>query len=208
MKKTLVLIGAFLSWFAVIAQFYLMMENRVSPIPETVIRFFSFFTILTNSLVAVYFTSLLLPETNAMGKFFRKPGKLTSITVYITVVGLVYQLVLRWIWEPAGMQKIVDEMLHSVIPVFVILFWWLWEEKQRLDYKLMAGWLIYPFVYLVYILFRGTISGFYPYPFVDVDKLGYGSVMLNSLGLLAVFLGLSFVFISIGKKWGKNLSYR
>lgn len=188
MKKTIVLIGVFLSWFAVIAQFYLIMENRVSSISETVIRFFSFFTILTNSLVGVYFTSLLFPDDTLLGRFFRKPGKLTAITVYITAVGLVYQLVLRWIWEPAGIQKIIDEMLHSVIPLFVILFWWFWEEKQRLDFNLLAGWLIYPFVYLVYILFRGTISGFYPYPFVDVDKLGYGQVMLNSLGLLAVFL--------------------
>ncbi|MFZ5976285.1 MULTISPECIES: Pr6Pr family membrane protein [unclassified Hydrotalea] len=34
------------------------------------------------------------------------------------------------------------------------------------------GWLIYPLLYLVYILIRGSFSGFYPYPFVNVLQIG------------------------------------
>lgn len=33
------------AWFAVIAQFFLAIANRTASVPETVIRFFSFFTI-------------------------------------------------------------------------------------------------------------------------------------------------------------------
>jgi hypothetical protein len=93
MKKRIALIFALITWFAVIVQFYLMMDNRVTPGPETIIRFFSFFTILTNSLVAVYFT-VQIQAKNQKG-FWHQPGTLTAITVYILVVGLVYQLVLR-----------------------------------------------------------------------------------------------------------------
>jgi len=198
MKKLLTVIFGILGWFAVIGQFILMIENRVAPILETTIRFFSFFTILTNTLVAVYFTLSYFNNKNKLIAL-NKPGTLTAITIYITVVGLVYQIVLRQLWQPEGLQKIVNEMLHTLIPLLVILFWYLYENKSTIKYPAIFKWLIYPSVYLVYILIRGNFSGFYPYPFVDVDKLGLSKVLVNSAVLLVVFAGLSALFIRIGR---------
>lgn len=198
MKKHLSLIFASITWFAVIAQYYLMIENRVTPIIETSIRFFSFFTILTNSLVAIYFTLSILKKKN-----IDKPGTLTAVTVYITIVGIVYQIILRPIWKPTGLQMIVNELLHSVIPLLVILFWYLYEEKKSLTYKQLPMWLIYPFVYLLYILVRGSISNFYPYPFVDVANLGFAKVLSNSAILMLVFISIAALFITLGKIFKK-----
>lgn len=198
MKKHLSLIFASIAWFAVIAQYYLMIENRVTPIIETSIRFFSFFTILTNSLVAIYFTLSILKK-----KIIDKPGTLTAVTVYITIVGIVYQIILRPIWKPTGLQMIVNELLHSVIPLLVILFWYLYEEKKSLTYKQLPMWLIYPFVYLLYILVRGSISNFYPYPFVDVANLGFAKVLSNSAILMLVFISIAALFITLGKIFKK-----
>lgn len=198
MKKHLSLIFASIAWFTVIAQYYLMIENRVTPIIETSIRFFSFFTILTNSLVAIYFTLSILKK-----KIIDKPGTLTAVTVYITIVGIVYQIILRPIWKPTGLQMIVNELLHSVIPLLVILFWYLYEEKKTLTYKQLPMWLIYPFVYLLYILVRGSISNFYPYPFVDVANLGFAKVLSNSAILMLVFISIAALFITLGKIFKK-----
>jgi hypothetical protein len=185
---------AALAWLSVITQFYLMLENRVAPIPETIVRFFSFFTILTNTLVAFYFTvmSLHLP-------YLKKAGTLTAITVYITIVGAVYQVVLRQVWEPTGLQMIVDELLHTINPLLTILFWCLYENKNAVRYKQVPGWLIFPFIYLVYILARGSFSGFYPYPFINVTNLGITKTIMNAAVLLLVFIIVSVLFIFIGK---------
>lgn len=185
---------AALVWLSVITQFYLMLENRVAPIPETIVRFFSFFTILTNILVAFYFTvmSLHLP-------YLKKAGTLTAITVYITIVGAVYQVVLRQVWEPTGLQMIVDELLHTINPLLTILFWCLYENKNAVRYKQVPGWLIFPFIYLVYILARGSFSGFYPYPFINVTNLGITKTIMNAAVLLLVFIIVSVLFIFIGK---------
>lgn len=198
MKKNIALIFALIAWFAVITQFYLMMENRVASVPETIIRFFSFFTILTNTLVAVFFTVQYMAKNQ--NRFWHKAGTLTAITVYILVVGLVYQLVLRQIWEPQGMQRIVDELLHSVNPVLVLIFWFLYEKKDSIRWNRLPYWLLYPLVYLVYILIRGHFSGFYPYPFINVTELGMQQALVNSFFLLLVFLGLSAGLVWIGKK--------
>jgi hypothetical protein len=202
MKKNIALIIALIAWFAVVMQFYLILENRVASVPETIIRFFSFFTILTNSLVAVYFTVQGLAR-NQKG-FWHRPGTLTAITVYILVVGLVYQLVLRQIWEPEGMQKVADELLHSVNPILVLIFWFLYEKKDSIRWNQLPYWLLYPLIYLVYILTRGHLSGSYPYPFVNVTELGMQQVLVNSFILLWVFLGMSAGLVWVGKRIARN----
>lgn len=197
MKRKLAILFAIIAWFAVIVQFYIMIENRVSSISETVIRFFSFFTILTNIIVAIYFSSQ--STKSKVSGFFDQPGRLTAVTVYILVVGLVYQFVLRQVWEPTGMQKIVDELLHSVTPVITLIYWFLYEKKKMVKWSEVPNWLIYPAVYLIYILFRGDFSGFYPYPFVNVPEIGIQQTFINSFFVLILFLVLSYGMILIGK---------
>ncbi|MDQ2864461.1 MAG: Pr6Pr family membrane protein, partial [Bacteroidota bacterium] len=114
MKKTLAALFALIGCFAVITQFVLMVNNRAASVPETIIRFFSFFTILTNIMVALYFTALAVAKKDSV-TFVNRPGTLTAITIYITTVGTVYQVVLRQVWQPTGMQLIVDELLHTII---------------------------------------------------------------------------------------------
>lgn len=190
------LIGAAIGWFAIIAQFVLMMENQVASNTETIIRFFSFFTILTNLLVAVYFTVQAFSKSSN----FQHPGTLTAISVYITVVGLVYQVLLRHLWQPEGLQRLVDELLHSVIPVLVLGYWYFYESKSNLRYGQIGNWLLYPLVYLVYILIRGHFSDFYPYPFIHVGQLGLQQVLINAALLILFFTALSGLFIWMGKR--------
>lgn len=172
-----------------------MVENKTASIPETIIRFFSFFTILTNTLVAIYFTTQAFKINN-----LNKAGTLTAITGYITVVGTIYQVLLRHIWQPTGLQMIVDELLHTINPLLVILFWFFYEEKRAVKYGQIKSWLVYPVVYLIYILTRGSISGFYPYPFVNVLEIGLIRALLNGCLLLLFFMAISSVFIVLGQQ--------
>ncbi|HXL57753.1 MAG TPA: Pr6Pr family membrane protein [Chitinophagaceae bacterium] len=89
-SQTFLVIGTIMGWIAVVSQFYLIIVNRVASVPETILRFFSFFTILINTLVALCFTFLLLRPASNWGRFFSNPKTLTAITVYISMVGIVY----------------------------------------------------------------------------------------------------------------------
>jgi hypothetical protein len=60
-------------------------------------------------------------------------------------------------------------------------------------------WSVYPTIYLVYALIRGSIAGSYPYPFIDGAGLGYARTMLNSFGLLFVFIALGLLFVTLGR---------
>lgn len=199
MRISVSAILALIIWFAVITQLVLMLQNGATLAAETIIRFFSFFTILTNTVVATYFTAQSFRISTA-----NKPGLLTAITVYIFIVGIVYQLLLRHLWQPAGMQWVVDELLHTINPLLVIIYWYAYERKAEVNYRQIKGWLIYPIIYLLYILIRGSVSGFYPYPFVNVAHIGLAKTLVNSALLLLLFVFVSFIFIAIGRKTARR----
>jgi len=200
MKKAIIYSLTFLTWFAIVSQYFLMIDNRVASFTETTIRFISFFTILINILVAIYFTVQSINSHSKINAFFNRPGVLTGITIYITVVGLVYQIALRHIWEPTGLQRLVDELLHTIIPLCVIVFWYLYEQKSTVKWSSIPNLLVFPFLYLIYSLIRGSLFNYYPYPFINVQELGYGKVFVNSVIMLFVFAGISALFLWIGKR--------
>jgi hypothetical protein len=188
-----------LAWFALIGQFYLIILNRVTSITETIIRYFSFFTILTNLIVAICCSVLIGKSNSGISNRFSQPGTLTPIAVYITIVGIVYNLILRFLWKPEGLQWIVDELLHSVTPLLFITFWLLIVPKAKFYWKSVLAWLLYPLSYLIFVILRGISSSFYPYPFIDVDKIGYPQTFINSSGMLLAFLAISILFLTVNK---------
>jgi hypothetical protein len=198
-QKILVLSGSLLGWFALIAQLYLIIINRSMSLLATVVQYFSFFTILTNLLVALCFTVLCLQPKSGSLTLFLKPKLQAALAVYIIVVGVVYNLILRQIWEPQGLQMLVDELLHSVIPLLFLLYWLLYSDKKELQWKDAFLWLAYPLTYSAYILIRGFFTDLYPYPFIDVTDLGYPQVLINSLLLYLFFLVLSLILVAGGK---------
>jgi len=196
MKRFLSLLFCFTGWFALTVQYYLMLETSKLLFWETTARFFSYFTIVTNLLVTVYFTYQALRNNPTKPE---NSGILSAVTVYILMVGLIYQILLRQTWNPEGMQRIVDETLHTVIPVLVLVYWFFYENKKALNYRMIPKWAVYPLLYFVYILIQGSFSGFYPYPFIDVAQLGLLKVLINAFRIVLFFAGLSMLLIRIGQ---------
>ena len=196
------LVGALLGWFALLLQLYLMLVQSAGgarAMAGTVITYFSFFTILTNFLVALVFTATVFSSETGWGQFFRRPSVQAGAAAYIAIVGITYRLLLRQLWNPQGMQWVADVILHDVIPVGYVFYWVLFAPRTELRWKDALGWLVYPAVYAVYVLARGAVSGLYPYPFMDVNVLGYGGVLVHAAVFLLVFLGMGLLVVAVGR---------
>jgi hypothetical protein len=192
---------AILGWFALLLQLALMLQRSpAAEIVGTVITFFSFFTILTNLFVALVLTAVAFGAKGRLGQFLRQPATQASAAVYIVVVGVVYWQFLKHLWDPQGAQWVADTLLHTWLPLGYLIYWLLSAPRQGLRWQDAIAWLAYPGVYLIYILSRGAVSGTYPYPFVDVNELGYGRVVLNAALLLLVFLGLGLAIVWLSQK--------
>lgn len=187
-------------WFALIAQFILLIKTRSAPLGELIIRFFSYFTLLSNLLIAVSSTTILFFPNRRPGRWFSKPQVATALSVYIIIVGLVYNIVLRPLWDPQGLQKTVDELLHTVLPILFIVYWACFVPKKELQYSSFPGMLVFPIVYIIYTMIRGAFTTFYPYPFLDVTQQGWPATLVSIVLLSAFFIGLSLFMIFIAKK--------
>ncbi|MDF2515151.1 MAG: hypothetical protein K0R59_447 [Sphingobacterium sp.] len=193
-----------LCWTAIGAQFLISYSNSTIAVGELVVRFFSYFTILTNLMVAICCTCIVLFPNKAIGDFFTKPTTITAVTLYILIVGLIYNVVLRFLWQPTGIERVVDEMLHSVVPILFLIYWWRMIDKRIIHWRSIFNWLIYPFIYLLYTLWHGVLSGFYPYPFVDVSVLGINRVLVNSVMITFIFLIIGLLLIQINRRIAKK----
>src|SRR5437016_2317662 len=111
-EKAFLAIIAITGTFALIGQLWLSILNRQTSIDEPIIRYLSFFTIECNIMVTVASAAILFVPLSKWGMFFSKPATLCALTVYIFIVGLIYNLVLRQVWKPSGFQMVVDELLH------------------------------------------------------------------------------------------------
>jgi len=192
--------SAVTGWFALILQLYLLIqiaiENGASPITG-VMKFFDYFTILSNILVASVFTAHLVRSSHPLVRFLTQPKVKGGVAVYITITAIIYILILDQTWDPQGLALLANVLLHYVMPILYVLDWFLLTPKGQLTWKDALRWLLFPLGFAVWALFWGAIFGFYPYPFIDVGQLGYPAVFRNVCFVALGFLVISLIYVAI-----------
>jgi MFS family permease len=201
-RRRFVAVAAILGWAGLSIQMYLIFHSRWTlgaSLLGGLMSFFSYFTVLSNTLVATVLTCELTSRESAARRWFLQPWVSSGIAVSIVVVGLAYSLLLRHLWHPEGWQWLADELMHDVMPVLFLVYWFCCVPKGFLRLRHVALWVIYPLVYFGYALFRGHLLAVYPYPFIDVAKLGYPQVFLNAGGLLLGFVVIALVVVGLDR---------
>lgn len=187
---------ALVTWVALALQLYLLLAANNAkgiPITLTLTNFFSFFTILSNLLVAFVLTRITLRA--------EQPSLQAAAAVYISVVGIGYSLLLRHIWDPQGLQKLADILLHDAVPLLYVLCWFVyWRRRKALAWKSVSVWLIWPAIYLAYSMIRGSATGWYPYHFLDPTQAGLAQVISVIAIFLLAFTALGFAAVALTRR--------
>jgi hypothetical protein len=200
--KRCVAAAALAGWVGLAVQQYLIFYSRWSTgasLLGGLVNFFSFFTVLTNTLVVVVLSYAVVHRDSAAKRFFLAPSVSSAIAVSIVLVSLAYNLLLRHLWQPEGFQFIADELLHDVMPLLFVVYWWRYVPKGALRFKHIGLWVLYPLVYFAYVLLRGDLLGQYQYPFIDVGTLGYPQVFMNAGGILTGFVLIALAVVGLDK---------
>ncbi len=153
-----------------------------------------FFTILTNTLMAA--SLLTIAATGRRLSF----GWMTMLTMSMIVVGLVYHLMLAHLYNFTGLNWLTDQAFHTLLPALMLWFWLMETTRTEPRGGQPLWWLIWPAGYALYAMARGTASGWYPYPFLDIGTLGIGAVAVNMAGLVLGFAVLGLVLNALGQR--------
>ncbi len=191
---------AVIAWLGVLLQLYLSVRLALGngkSLVDGLVAYFGYFTVLTNIFVALACTLPLTLGSSRLGHWFGTGMVLGCTTTAILFVGIAYHVLLRHVWAPEGLQWVADMTLHYVVPTAVLVYWISFPPRQKLPAWTPLAWCIYPIIYIAYALARGELIGSYPYHFIDATSLGYPKVLINSLGLLVVFVLLGGVVYGI-----------
>ncbi len=156
------------------------------------LRFFSYFTVQSNILVAAT-AAILVLRPFSDGRLWRVI-RLQAL-FGITVTGVVYSTLLRGVVDLHGAAAVTNALVHYVAPVMAVIGWLLFGPRPRIDENTLAASLLWPALYVVYTLAHGAASDWYPYPFVDVATHGYVTVLRNGVGLNVLLVGVGALFM-------------
>lgn len=159
------------------------------------INFFSYFTILSNTLAVVVLFAGATVWRN-------RPTPASDVirgaaVLYMTVTLIVFALLLSGTDVDTAIPW-VNAVVHQLLPVVMIADWVIDPPTTRLTVRQGLTWLLPPLVWIVYTMIRGPIAGWYPYPFLDPANGGYASVAVTTLVILAGGAILSVILVTVG----------
>ena len=189
MRNAAAAIVALICWAGLAIQFSATYANQ-HDVVTTLWILVRFFTVLTNLALAFIMTWV------AIGRRI-SPFLLGGITLAILLVGVVYMTLLRGLIELSGGALLADTLLHKVSPVAMALWWLFFAPRAKLKKSDPIWWAAYPLAYFVYALVRGHYEGKYPYPFMDLGKLGPVQTAINAGGIAMAFILAGFVLVWI-----------
>ena len=153
---------------------------------------YQFFTILTNTLVFFVMASI------AYGK---APHRVVihATVVSIVGVGIIFHALLSQFGAQDGLDGLGNLITHTIVPISSFAWWVVYSEKAVVQWRDAFFSLIWPSAYCFYALIRAEFSGFYPYSFIDLQKLGWGGLAQSVFFLSLAFLALALLTIGYAR---------
>ena len=189
MDRASAVIVAIICWAGLAVQFSATYANQ-HDVAATLWILARFFTIVTNVLAALTMTWVAIGRrASAL--------MLGGVALALLLVGVIYATLLQHLYNLSGPALVADVLLHKVSPVAMTLWWLFFTPRAKLRWSAPVWWSAYPLAYLAYAFARGQTDGRYPYPFIDVGKLGWVQVAMNVGGIALAFIlaGLALVWI-------------
>jgi hypothetical protein len=192
--RTAHLVVAAVAWFALVFQLVLVVTGEAILVEEDppglaarTYRYFAYFTIQSNLLVAV--TSTVLARDPEANRPWWRVGR-TAALVGITVTGVVHFFLLRPLLDLDGAGWAADKLLHIVVPVLAVAVWAAAGPRPRTSWRESAYALVWPLAWTAWTLVVGQVDGWVPYPFLDASEEGWGQVAVACVAITVLFLAV------------------
>lgn len=170
---------------------------------------FSYFTVQSNLIAAVVFVlaAIAILRKKPFGDWFRYVRG--GAVLYMIITAVVYALLLKDNPDanPALGFDWKNFVLHQLGPLFIVAWWLLWPSAKAISVREAWWWLAFPILWIVYTFIRAGFTGWYPYPFLNPDKVGgFGGVALYVIGIAIGFIALSQFVAWVSRERRRNTS--
>ena len=131
------------------------------------------------------------------------PAALAALATALTVVGLVYWALLAGEHHPAGIDRLTNQVYHTITPAAAVLWWLRYAPPSPAILPLLPAVMVPPLSYGIFAFVLGELTGFYAYFFLDLPAMGWIAFLVSN-AVLAVF----FAVLGAGLLAIKNALHR
>ncbi|WP_392562669.1 Pr6Pr family membrane protein [Orbus sturtevantii] len=159
------------------------------------IFYYSFFTVLSNIMFGISCLMLFLKPScsNTVFNVIRLNG-----LVGIIITMIVYNVMLRGIHRPPTLLlAFANESLHLVLPILGLITWFIYGPFGRIKPRIIFYAFLSLLTYGIYIFTRGYYTGQYPYPFINVNRVGYEKALYATEGVAILFFLVVLLLILV-----------
>ena len=158
---------------------------------------FVYFTILSNILVGIVCV-ILMTNPHKAGKVF-DVFRVFSL-VAITITGIVYNAILRAEADPQGFSAFNTNILHVFVPIMAVLGWLIFGPRIKFKWSIVWSCAGIGMIWLIFTFIRGSMIDWYPYPFLNVDYVGYPKAIGACFVILLIAIGFASAVLGLDKK--------
>ena len=165
-------------------------------------HFFLYFTNLGN----LYCLALMIIELIRL--IYRKPISLPLLQwefgglISIIVISVVYNLLLGDPTTSAYWANKPSVCLHLITPILYTLYMLATRPIRKVSVGGVQCSILLPYLYVAFIYVRHFITGdnWFPYFFLDINRIGWSGALGWVIGLTVIFVLVGVVFIYFGRK--------
>jgi hypothetical protein len=103
----------------------------------------------------------------------------------------VYHVALSSVLDLDGVAQLANQLVHTVVPILAVVGWLIFGPRGLTSGRVAKWSVLFPLLWLTFTLIRGSLIHWYPYPFIDVSKIGYGKALLNCIWVSILLIGLA-----------------
>jgi hypothetical protein len=153
-------------------------------------RYFGYFTVLANVLVAGVALSAALRSEGIWSRASVRGLAALCIAVAMIIDDRVLPMSTpAQIWAEVG--------LHFLVPLAYLTWWLWWTPHGALRLSDALKWLLFPAAFMALTYTRGVLAGEWLYPVLDVPTLGTALAARNALAVFAGFFILGAAIFGV-----------
>jgi len=200
LHRTVTLLGLALGLLGLGLQFALTMPQFAAEVGWGLglVRFLTFFTILTNLMLVLIYASEL--SGSALLGWWRSPVTRAMMAAAMLLVMLFYHVMLAPSLHFEGGMQVATVILHYIAPSLYIGFWLVYARHGALTMWHVLPMMVPPALYLAWVLLRGSWVGEYPYEVLNVAELGANAVINNVSALIFLFMVLAGIAVTVDRR--------
>ncbi|MFD0704657.1 Pr6Pr family membrane protein [Alloscardovia venturai] len=177
--------------------------------PQRFIEGISYFTMISNIMVAVVFMMIALSPRKTKWR----SAMLDTTMMMITVTSIVFLTAILPFLHLSGLALLTSPWQHVVTPLTAWIVWALWGPRDFFNGAQGLGEVclcllrtaIIPAAWSVWMLIYGAFTHLYPYGFVNVNSIGYRGVAVSLVVVLLFGFALELVFWAIDNQIMKRM---